>query len=358
MKTKIFYIIISLFAVKLSTAQVLFSENFDNLAVGEVSTDPSGATPGKGGWYVTKNLPPYTFPVEIVAEPGRGNVLAIGSNKNTKNGLGNNSSLTQKNINILWNNRTFGNNILKLEYDIFLDSNQSMIWSTVGLGDVTNLWTGRIFINNHSGGGIVTPNKGYLNVNYLASSNPINFLNMNLGLNNTSEYNNFPYNTWFGVQLFIDYTYEAGNVIAGKIYVYIPALNILKKADFTHSEIIDLLMIAGGARADLQVAVKYDNIKLMALNTLPSYILSNSEFISQKFNLYPNPATNVVNITNAENMLVNKVTVYDSSVKQLSTQSFNNENQIQLNVENLASGTYMLHLQTNEGIAVKKLVKK
>ncbi|SEH59918.1 Por secretion system C-terminal sorting domain-containing protein, partial [Paenimyroides aquimaris] len=40
------------------------------------------------------------------------------------------------------------------------------------------------------------------------------------------------------------------------------------------------------------------------------------------------------------------------------TQNFNEQTEIQLHVENLASGTYLLHLQTNEGMAVKKLVKK
>ena len=81
--------------------------------------------------------------------------------------------------------------------------------------------------------------------------------------------------------------------------------------------------------------------------------------VSAKFNMYPNPATNIVNITNSENILVKQVTVYDSNnSKELNTQNFNNESQIQLNVENLASGTYILHIQTNDGLAVKKLVKK
>src|SRR5690606_14967548 len=104
----------------------------------------------------------------------------------------------------------------------------------------------------------------------------------------------------------------------------------------------------------------YDNIKITALNAVPPNIvtLSTNEQLAEKFNMYPNPATNVVNITNSENMLVNQVTVYDIAGKQLSTQSFNNQTEIQLNVEHLASGTYMLHLQTAQGTAVKKLVKK
>src|SRR5690606_39762654 len=105
---------------------------------------------------------------------------------------------------------------------------------------------------------------------------------------------------------------------------------------------------------------RYDNIKITALNAVPPGViaLSVDDILSEKFNLYPNPATNIVNITNSENMAVQQVMVYDVTGKQLSTQTFNNETEIQLNVENLASGTYMLHIKTNEGVAVKKVVKK
>src|SRR5690606_5682127 len=85
------------------------------------------------------------------------------------------------------------------------------------------------------------------------------------------------------------------------------------------------------------VAHKLDNIKITALNAVPPHVLSAESFLATKFNIYPNPATNVVNITNSENLLVNKVTIYDITGKQLSTQNFNNEANIQLNVAHLAS---------------------
>lgn len=85
--------------------------------------------------------------------------------------------------------------------------------------------------------------------------------------------------------------------------------------------------------------------------------LSTNEQLAQQFNMYPNPATNIVNITNSENLVVEKVIVYDIAGKQLSTQAFNNEQNIQLNVENLATGNYLLHLHTSQGVAIKKLVK-
>lgn len=74
--------------------------------------------------------------------------------------------------------------------------------------------------------------------------------------------------------------------------------------------------------------------------------------------MYPNPASNVVNITNSENIAVQQVTIYDISGKQLKTQNFDSSQEIQLNVENLASGTYMLHIKSESGTAVKKLIKK
>src|SRR5690606_23589009 len=107
-----------------------------------------------------------------------------------------------------------------------------------------------------------------------------------------------------------------------------------------------------------EVSSRVDNIKITALKSVPPEVLSTANFLAEKFNLYPNPATNVVNITNNENMFVKEVTVYDTTGKLISTQNYNNETEIQLNVENLASGTYLLHLQTAQGIAVKKMVKK
>src|SRR5690606_39429125 len=96
---------------------------------------------------------------------------------------------------------------------------------------------------------------------------------------------------------------------------------------------------------------KYDNIKITALKSVPAYVLNNENFLVNKFNIYPNPASNLVNITNNENMYVKEVAVYDTTGKLISTQNFNEQTEIQLNVENLASGTYMLHLKTEEGTA-------
>ncbi|HLV51435.1 MAG TPA: T9SS type A sorting domain-containing protein, partial [Flavobacterium sp.] len=91
--------------------------------------------------------------------------------------------------------------------------------------------------------------------------------------------------------------------------------------------------------------------------TLPSY-LGVDDFISSKFNVFPNPLTDMLTISNAENRVIEELTVYDTNGKIVKSQKGKTANETQLNIEDLASGVYMLHIKTEEGVAVKKIVKK
>jgi hypothetical protein len=85
--------------------------------------------------------------------------------------------------------------------------------------------------------------------------------------------------------------------------------------------------------------------------------LSNNEVISSKFSVSPNPANNVINITNADNMLVNGVTVADLNGRTVKNVSFDNVASAQINVADLASGMYILNVTSDKGTATKKFVK-
>lgn len=153
-----------------------------------------------------------------------------------------------------------------------------------------------------------------------------------------------PYSTWMTLIVYLDYNNK-------KAYFETPYFNTIAVADFltqsTSANLIEdfkptvlaFIFASQGQTTTVDMVNKYDNIKITALKSVPPYVLNAESFLAQKFNLYPNPATNVVNITNSENMLVNQVTIYDVTGKQLSTQTFNNETELQLNVEYLASGT-------------------
>lgn len=82
------------------------------------------------------------------------------------------------------------------------------------------------------------------------------------------------------------------------------------------------------------------------------------DVLANSFHLYPNPATDFVTITANDTIKVNQIKVYDLTGKFIDQQDFKNEENIRLNVEKFASGTYLLHLQTDKGLAVKKLIKK
>src|SRR5690606_18346018 len=110
-----------------------------------------------------------------------------------------------------------------------------------------------------------------------------------------------------------------------KVYFETPYFNTVTAGDFladkTSVNLIEdfkpLVLLLDFAVADENnitlLTNKYDNIKITALQSVPSYVLSAVTFLTEKFNLYPNPATNVVNITNSENMLVQQIAVYDTA---------------------------------------------
>src|SRR5690606_23022887 len=102
------------------------------------------------------------------------------------------------------------------------------------------------------------------------------------------------------------------------------------------------------------VTTKYDNLTITAVNQVP---LNIEEVLASKFNIFPNPVTDVVTITNNENIAIEEVIVYEMNGKIVKLQKSNNESEIQLNMESFATGTYLLHIETKEGMAVKKVIK-
>src|SRR5690554_551560 len=120
MKKQLFYTVLALLAAHFATAQVLWSENFDNLTVGNIGTDHTGNTPGQGGWYTNSFAIDPTVAnsfFKIVAEPGRGNVMEMTSPAPTT-GVGGHYT-EKRGLETFWNNRTTGNEVLKIEYDFF-----------------------------------------------------------------------------------------------------------------------------------------------------------------------------------------------------------------------------------------------
>jgi len=103
-------------------------------------------------------------------------------------------------------------------------------------------------------------------------------------------------------------------------------------------------------------ASQYHGIAIDAFS-VEQTTLSNNEFLSSQFSVSPNPAKNVVNIANGDNMFVNNVTVTDLNGRTVKNVTFDNVANVQVNVSDLASGLYIMNITSNKGTATKKFVK-
>ena len=345
---KITLILFAVFTAYTTNSQVLYTDNFDNYNLGNLGTDVTGKIPGQWGWYTGSSTTQANSFFTIVNETGRGKVLEISTGLTDGEGL----QSWKTNLHTFMANRAAGNDVIMFEMDFYTGPKH----------DVNG--GGYAHIRLYSIGDPNSP------INPPESLAGTNFTKTNglfyAGYSNKQDAF-LPFNTWVKLIFYLDYPNK-------RVYYYIPSLNRVSSSELLinltsanliqeypiSNIVLDVIVSKSATGPQIYTRNRYDNIKITAINAVPPNViaLSTSEQLATKFNLYPNPATNVVNITNAENMLVNQVTIYDIAGKQLSTQTYNNETEIEINVEHLASGTYMLHLQTNQGTAVKKLVKK
>lgn len=87
-------------------------------------------------------------------------------------------------------------------------------------------------------------------------------------------------------------------------------------------------------------------------------ILGTQDFeFSKYFNLFPNPANDVLNITTKSNNEIKSITIYDI-LGQLVIAIPNAENVSKVDVSKLNTGNYILKIKTEKGYSVKKFIKK
>lgn len=107
--------------------------------------------------------------------------------------------------------------------------------------------------------------------------------------------------------------------------------------------------IAINCVSDDQFGFAIDDFKVTTTGTV-----SAEEFFEEHFNLYPNPATAVLNITSKTGLEPKEIIITDLTGRKV--KSINNT--ITVNVSDLASGTYLIDIITNNGKASSKFVKK
>lgn len=84
-----------------------------------------------------------------------------------------------------------------------------------------------------------------------------------------------------------------------------------------------------------------------------SGVLSNNDFVSQNFNIYPNPTSDIININLENDLILKQVTIYNNLGQIVKTATEN-----VIDVSHLAKGLYFLEVNTDKGKATKKVVIK
>ena len=80
----------------------------------------------------------------------------------------------------------------------------------------------------------------------------------------------------------------------------------------------------------------------------------NDNSINKKINIYPNPTTGMVTITNQDNLAIDKIEIVDVLGKIVSVKT---ENTSQIGISEMTNGLYFLKMYSGENVFVKKIIK-
>ena len=108
--------------------------------------------------------------------------------------------------------------------------------------------------------------------------------------------------------------------------------------------------------SDAQTATNNGALLLDAVSV--SIPLSREDFLSSNFEVYPSPASDIITVSNKNNVSVNSISIVDLNGRVLNQSRYTNQSKVQINISNLSAGIYMMNINTVNGIATKKIIKK
>lgn len=89
-----------------------------------------------------------------------------------------------------------------------------------------------------------------------------------------------------------------------------------------------------------------------------SGLLATDKALAGSFSIYPNPAVDVINITNTIDADISAITLTDVNGKTVRTATGSVQENTILNVDGLSAGSYFLSIATNKGNVIKQIIKK
>ena len=97
---------------------------------------------------------------------------------------------------------------------------------------------------------------------------------------------------------------------------------------------------------------------LLIDNFTVSETLKNNEVLESKFATYPNPAKNVINVSNTTDALISAIEMTDINGRVVKNVKLSDVSEAQINISDLSVGVYMMKIVSDKGTTTKKVIKE
>lgn len=347
---------VAILASSIGFAQTLQSDNFNTLNLGNLGTDFAGATAGQGSWKTESDngAAPTT-----TNNSGNTNYVIVASGKSSTQGLnivgpnGDKGSrfMFKDGLPAAWTGRTTGNNIIQVEVDI----------NPGARGTSKNFFGARIYNADYSKtlvGFQVSAATGVLNIIAYSTptGNPVGNYSYNLA---AAPGLTIPENVW--TRIGISYNYTTGQALINSSAITGGPLSVAGSAAMTNPAEIDFIVTSGSSTAGgnnaAAATMVFDNYSAIASSTDTLLSTEKVELVSNSIAIFPNPAKDVLNV-NASNSAINAVQIVDLNGRQVISKSFNNVSDAQINVNELATGMYLINISSENGTTTQKFLKQ
>lgn len=336
-------------------AQVLFNEDASSLTIGNVGTDLTGVTLGQGGWttFVATTAVPAAQNSDFqIVDRGGSYGLAI---QITGPSAVNGTRWMTKSLTDQWSGRTPGNDIAEVEYEFYTGSTS------------TSKNTMRVVFYESSArlkmlaGLMVTMDTreiralGYLDPTTLGGTGAIGNYSLTLGGTTTTPAALIlDANTWYKIGLSFNYTtgeikVKGANGLFDRTFQGAAALENVGE--------LDILAAAGGTTAAPNAAAGngiFDNFVARASATDTLGAISN-EMSSATISVYPNPANDIVTISSSD-IALNNVEMTDLNGRVVKNLNLGGVSNSEISISDLATGIYLLKINSNNDTITKKLI--
>jgi len=334
--------------------EVFMTEDFSTFTPGNLGTDYTGVTAGQGGLYTfasngavpttTNNASNDNF--QIVVNEGDNVLQLTGPNGDKGSRIAWKGGLAEH-----WMSRADANNILEVEFDFYTGSSTT---SQNNMRMVIYDATGLIVLGGFTVNMSTKVISGIANYDATAQGGQIANYLFFLGGNGVE----FTLDEEAWVTLGVSYDYNTGRVTWRG-----PGINgyVDGAAGGTDPDEVDIAATSGSTTAIPNAAAAtglFDNIiisntdvdSLLGLPATPA-------MIANQLSAYPNPAKDIVTISNDNNIAMQSAEIVDVNGRTIKTVNLNGVSQSTLNVSELTSGIYFLNIATDNGKLTKKIIK-